>query len=62
MEHGERIGKMGYIIVEPGIRWHLCVSPTLVLARSANDAGASTAAQSGRTRGTAQLPYGSGET
>jgi hypothetical protein len=32
-----------------------CVLTTLVLARSANDAGASTAAQSGRTKGTAQL-------
>jgi hypothetical protein len=30
-----------------------CVLTTLVLARSANDAGASTAAQSGRTKGTA---------
>ena len=38
MEHDERIGKMGYIIVEPGIRWHLSVSPTLVLARSSNAA------------------------
>src|SRR5712692_3046348 len=40
---------------EPGDRWHLSVLPTLVLARSANDAGASTAAQLGRTKGTAQL-------
>ena len=39
----------------PGDRWHLSVLPTLVLARSANDAGASTAAQSGRTKSTAQL-------
>ena len=45
-----------------GRRWHVSVLPTLVLARSANDAGASTAAQSGRTQGTARLPYGSGKT
>ena len=32
-----------------------CVLTTLVLARSANDAGASTAAQAGRTKGTPQL-------
>jgi len=60
---------------QPGDRWHLSVLPTLVLVRSANDAGgldihsvnaasaasyaqtewkeASTAAQSGRTKGTA---------
>ena len=45
-----------------GRRWHVSVLPTLVLARSANDAGASTAAQSGRTKGTARLSYGSGKT
>jgi hypothetical protein len=61
MEHDESIGKMGYTIVEPGIRWHLCVSPTLVLARSSN-AAAQLPYGSVGTRGTAQLPYGSGET
>jgi hypothetical protein len=49
-------------IARIGRRWHLSISSTLVLARSANDAGASTAAQSGRTKGTSHLPYGSGET
>jgi len=44
-----------FVPFEPGDRWHLSVLPTLVLARSANDAGASTAAQLGRTKGTAQL-------
>ena len=38
-------------IARIGRRWHLSISSTLVLARSANDAGASTAAQSGRTKG-----------
>jgi hypothetical protein len=38
-------------IARMGRRWHLSISSTLVLARSANDAGASTAAQSGRTKG-----------
>jgi hypothetical protein len=38
---------------EPGDLWHVSVLPTLVLARSTNGAGASTAAQSGRTKGTA---------
>ena len=42
-----------FVPFEPGDRWHVSVLPTLVLARSANDAGASTAAQSGRTKGTA---------
>jgi hypothetical protein len=46
---------------EPGIRWHLSVSPTLVLARSSN-AAAQLPYGSVGTRGTAQLPYGSGET
>src|SRR2546426_6657135 len=40
-------------LLRQGRRWHLSVLPTLVLVRSANDAGAATAAQSGRTKGTA---------
>ena len=40
-----------FVQYEPGDHWHLSVLPTLVLARSANDAGASPAAQSGRTKG-----------
>jgi hypothetical protein len=44
---------------EPGIRWHLCVSPTLVLARSSN---AAALARIRLTNGAKPLPYGSGET
>jgi hypothetical protein len=59
MEHVESIGKMGYKIVEPGIRWHLCVSPTLVLARSSN---AAALARIRLANAAAPLPYGSGKT
>jgi hypothetical protein len=45
--------------VEPGIRWHVSVSPTLVLARSSN---AAALARIRLTNGASHLPYGSGET
>jgi len=60
--HSETLLSLFLSVLPTLLRWHVSVSPTVVLARSANDAGASTAVQSGRTKGTSQLPYGSGET
>jgi hypothetical protein len=45
--------------VGPGARWHLSISPTLVLVRSAN---AAALAQIRLTNVAKPLPYGSGET